>query len=104
MVLALETSKSSSRTMRTRSLIWAFVSLISLSALAEAALDAFLLRFSVFLGSWDQQTSCEPCAAFSQRSPFAVIARHWLICDLPFYFERVGGRSGLYGESRCRSP
>src|SRR5215207_2851571 len=51
MVLALLTSKSSSRTRRTSSRISALVSLISLSAFAVAALDAFLRRFSWFLGS-----------------------------------------------------
>src|SRR5215212_1379388 len=51
MVLALETSKSSSRTRRTRSRISALVSRISRSAFAVAALDAFLRRLAAFSGA-----------------------------------------------------
>jgi hypothetical protein len=48
-------------------------------------LEAILRRFSAFLGSWDQQRASGPLAGSVQRSPFAVVARHWLICGLPFY-------------------
>jgi hypothetical protein len=66
-------------------------------------LEAILRRFSAFLGSWDQQRASGPLAGSGQRSPFAVVARHWLICG-PTFLLRVGGRSGLKGKGRCRSP
>src|SRR5215218_3050566 len=93
MVLALETSKSCSRTRRTSSRISALVSLISLSAFAVAALDAFLRRLAAFSGAWVQQSPCDSFAGSMQRSPFRFVALHWFICDLLF-IERVGGRSG----------
>src|SRR5918994_797250 len=92
MVLALETSTSSSRTRRTSSRISALVCRISLSAFAVAARDAFLRRLSAFSGAWVQQSPCDPLAGSVQRSPFRFVALHWLICDLPF-LDQVGGRS-----------
>jgi hypothetical protein len=70
---------------------------------ARKPLEAILRRFSAFLGSWDQQRASGPLAGSVQRSPFAVVARHWLICG-PTFLLRVGGRSGLKGKGRCRSP
>src|SRR5215217_1302947 len=84
MVLALETSKSCSRTRRTSSRISAFVSLISLSAFAVAALDAFLRRLSACSGAWVQQSPCDPLVGSMQRSPFALVAQHWFHLHLPF--------------------
>src|SRR5215212_7124895 len=91
MALALETSKSSSRTRRTRSRISALVSRISLSAFAVAALDAFLRRLAAFSGAWVQQSPCDPLAGSVQRSPFAFVALHWFICDYLFI---EGGGTG----------
>jgi hypothetical protein len=71
--------------MRTSSHISAFVSRISLSAFAVAALDAFLRRLAAFSGAWVQQSPCDPLAGSVQRSPFALVALQRLICDLPFY-------------------
>jgi hypothetical protein len=69
----------------TSSRISAFVSRISLSAFAVAALDAFLRRLAAFSGAWVQQSPCDPFAGSAQRSPFALVALHWFIRDLPFY-------------------
>src|SRR5215211_313719 len=97
MALALETSKSSSRTRRTRSRISALVSRISLSAFAVAALDAFLRRLAAFSGAWVQQSPCDSTAGSAQRSPFAVVAPHRFICDLPF-IEGGGTVWALWGK------
>jgi hypothetical protein len=32
-----------------------------------------------------QQSPCDPLVGSMQRSPFALVAQHWFICDLPFY-------------------
>src|SRR5215208_1172596 len=93
MALAAVGSKPSSRTRAMRLRISAFTSWTSLSALALPPRDAVLRRASSFSGAWDQQSPCWPLAGSLQRSPLALVARHWLICCLPFYW-KVGGRSG----------
>src|SRR5829696_2505583 len=101
MALALETSKPSSRTNRIRSRISALTSRTSLSAFAVAALEALLWRSAAFSGAWDQQSPCGPLAGNLQRSPFALVALHWFICDLLFL---AWWRDGLGTERSDKAP
>src|SRR5215208_4362934 len=91
MVLAALTSKPSSRTALSKRRISALTSLISLSAFAVAAREAFLRRLAACSGAWVQQSPCDPLAGSVQRSPFAVVALHWFICDYLFI---EGGGTG----------
>src|SRR5215218_6038013 len=93
MALALETSKSSSRTMRTSSLISAFVSRISLSALAVAAVEACLRRCSAFLGSMVPANALLAlCGQFAALTIW--LGKATLTHLLPTFLLGVGGRSG----------
>jgi hypothetical protein len=104
MVLAALTSKPSSRTALIKRRISALTSLISLSAFAVAAREAFLRRLAACSGAWVQQSPCDPLAGSVQRSPFAVVALHRFTCDLPFLLRGWGDGLGSLSNAATVRP